>query len=573
MATKTILYDDFRKGRNDTVAPNQLEDDEMFEAINLDLSERGGFSRRKGVVPTNSVKIGTQLMSPYEWICGNLRIILNVKYDGTTYSFGKIEGDVFTPRQTVLSGELAIIVIRNVLYFGDGTNIYEWGAYDYTPASGTVNLVTNDVVMNTDGEFYRSKLTRSSVNLSTETYTNTTNWELVTLAKNVVCDYIRPIKANPDVTNNIAPIKKCTYFLHHPASFRIFAYGNPDEPTALYFSEANEMGYWKGTNKLYPSKNDGGITAICNLTDCLMVSYNTMWYYWRGVSTADMTWKPLPLPYGCKSQGSLALTPFSITYLGDDNIYNVTASILSSEVVMLQPEQIIKSLTEGTQEIILNSIKVPKNAKAIFHKEKYMLAFNDDESLNYNNKVLVYYWNTKGVVINEGLEIYGWIEKNDGELLIASRGWMLIADTGYSDWDTQLGQKKPIRIFAETKFYNLKALLNPKYLSRMFFVFRQTLEEDPKVDIRIFSDYRMTGFYDVNLAESLVWGREWGNTWGWNDMIIKGAFLSAVANTFKIQFENDDLDSQITVYAIGFEYELLEPNPAMINYREEELLI
>src|SRR5690606_40239160 len=45
---------------------------------------------------------------------------------------------------------------------------------------------------------------------------------------------VQPVD-EPD--NDLTPIKRCRFIVHHPNSYRIFAAGDPENVSALYYSE------------------------------------------------------------------------------------------------------------------------------------------------------------------------------------------------------------------------------------------------------------------------------------------------------------------------------------------------
>lgn len=100
-------------------------------------------------------------------------------------------------------------IVGNVLFFGDGQELWQWGATDYSTESGTRSITTGKIVKcnyvndlptadytTTDrtqdieigtlvkvtgtGKVYRSLQKRTAVNLETETYTDTTKWTAIT---------------------------------------------------------------------------------------------------------------------------------------------------------------------------------------------------------------------------------------------------------------------------------------------------------------------------------------------------------------------------------------------------------
>jgi hypothetical protein len=177
--------------------------------------------------------------------------------------------------------------------------------------------------------------------------------------------------------NDIVPIRKCTMLYFHKGSMRVFAAGNPDD-NALYWSEIGSPTKWNtGINKLYPINEHTKVTGITEISSALLVSYENSWYSWTGVDPGDdATWKQLNIPYGCACHESIALTPYSFTYLSKDGIYTVSASILSQPLVMLQSKGMITKITENRAEKLIGSIVDRKICRGIFYDNTYYLAYN-----------------------------------------------------------------------------------------------------------------------------------------------------------------------------------------------------
>lgn len=361
---------------------------------------------------------------------------------------------------------------------------------------------------------------------------------------------------------NLADIKKCTIFAVHSGSFRVFAAGNPDD-NALYYSEIGLANYFKGEiNKLYPSGGGfGKITAMANLSDALLVSYESGWYSWTGITPlTDAYWKPLNIPYGCACPKSVALTPSSFTFLGKDGLYNVSASILSYEAVLLQGKEIIKKITSNTVEKTLRSISDKVKCRAVFYNNVYYLAYNTDGS--NNTRVLKYEWDSGSFTIVTGWKVNAWIA-DPANLYFATTNYVLKTNTGYHDVDVTTGADKAIAFHVKTKEYTFGAPLMNKVVQMVGFIFKQGASDVATAAINVITGYETYSFQAANLAESLIWNRIWGATWGWREAIVKMAELIKVSNTFQIEIINNNLDEPITLIGIGFVYEktdLVTPN-------------
>ena len=578
MSSRTvILHNNFLGGLNDTASPNQLKDTELVVADNCDLSERGGFGTAQGAIKVNPSSLGGQIVVGFEWNLGPTSRNVIVRDNGTSYHIGLLDGDtgVFTEKQEVAKGEIGHMIVSNRLFFVDGEEMYEWGTYDYPATIGTVDIVTGDIVHNNtvigDLHFYVALADHGSTDLEAELFTNTSKWRDSTAQAGIASDECRVTTPYDSIDNDLDPIIKCTMFAQHAVSLRIFATGNPDEPSAVYYSDIADITYFKITDKLTPTNNEGYTTAIGAFEDTVLVSYNDTWYYWQGVDVSDATWKILPIPYGCVSHGSLVVTPLSITFLGRTNIHKINVSILNTDVVSLQTSSIISQPTEGKVEDTIKSITDNGKVVSTFYDDKYMMAYCDDGT-GINNKVLIYDWNTKGFRISTDWKVNDFCNKSNGELYIMSKNYVLNAFTGYKNVDVETGEDREVNMKIVTKHFDMGNMLNPKYFSKVFFVFRQYTDIESLVNITIRADYKTLILENVDISQSLVYGREWGLTYGWVDQVIFTGELDVVANTVQITIESSQIDIPVTCYAIGFEYESLEINPDMITNREEDLI-
>lgn len=358
-------------------------------------------------------------------------------------------------------------------------------------------------------------------------------------------------------TCDLTPIKKCTMFVMNPENLRVFASGNPDDPTAVYFSEYNHFEHFKSTSVLYPNTAEKEVRGMTVLLDHVLVSYTNVWYHWKGIDPDDAVWKPLPILTGAINHYCIAVTPFSITYVSDYGLHNVNAGILYQDAVVINNTRLFKNLAEGRFTKLIKNIKNPKNAKMIYEKEKLYLAYSDDESNTSNNKVLVYKWNTQGVSIYDGWQVNKWLPTFDGELLFCTKNYVLKTGKGYSDIDVDTGLAKAIAYEVETKDYDLKNPFAIKFLYNFFVAFQQDDDVEPKVDVTLIGDYKTQdiAFQDVSAIDSFVWGRTWGLKWGWVNAIVKRFQINGKALRYRINFYCDLLNSPVTCYGVGFDYE------------------
>jgi hypothetical protein len=664
------IYRDFSGGLNDTVASLAMKDNELALAENVDFSaEVKAFHTRKGCVNVNPVSFDADVTDGYSWDVGSFYhkciVVGGIVYQIDVLSGNAVQKIILTQGAT----EIYPFVVSNILYFGDGSELYSWGGFDYTSEQGTKTILTGDIVRNNDspsgtkGNFYRAKSDLGSVDLKTATYTDTGKWDDVTdvngLASNAVrpvrpynparqeivkvtitsgasaagnvilslnnVDYATAIAASDSVTsviskmmattttgwtkekngnvimytkndtgysengyldpsvtgitasmetvqegktndNDLSPIRKCTMFVYHPGSARVFAAGNPND-NGLFYSEIGIPTYFNSAiNKVYPSSGYGRITALGLLSDSVIVSYEDGWYAWRGITPLSgqnpAEWKQLNIPNGCVCHDSLRLAPYSFIFLGKDGIYNISASILEYEIVMLQGRNVIQKITANRIDKIIASIADKRRCRGIFDSNVYCLAFNvlGDSA---NSRVVKYEFDTKSFTVVTGWNVNKWI-RDPENLYFASKNYLMKANTGYSDIDVETGEPKPIAVHVLTKEFDLGSPLTQKFCRLVGLVFKQAVSEtESQIDIELNAGYDKYKVNGIIVSESLIYGRDWGLRWGYREAVTDVIEYIQVSNTFQIEFKNERLDDPVTLIAVGFMYrdaDVFRPN-------------
>lgn len=461
-------------------------------------------------------------------------------------------------------------------------------------AAGTITVVLDDVDFTTSvtaGQDVSAILTALNATVTTG-WSKKKSGNSITYTKNsvglVANGYVDPGITGVTVTyetlangkaddNDLAPIKKCTMFVVHTSSYRVFAAGNPDD-NAVFYSEIGQPTYFiSAYNKLYSSIGYGATKGMLQLSESVLISYEDGWYAWDGITPLqDAEWKPLNLPYGCASHRSIALTPYSFVFLGKDGIYNVSASILSSELVLLQGENIIKKITDKRLDKTMASIIHPEKCRGVFYDNAYYLAYSVDET--GNKYVVKYEWGMDAFSKFTGWHVNTWVKDPDS-LYFASKNYFLKTNSGESDIDVETGEEKAIELFVMTKEYSLGDPFMNKLMDLVGLIFKQRDDQDlSSVDVRVVTGYSSfdvesldvsghTAYIidnvnvtasivdGINISESLIWGRDWGLIWGFRESIIKIIELTAISNTFKVAIRNNRINDPITLIGIGFIYE------------------
>jgi hypothetical protein len=672
------IYRDFSGGFNDTVAAMSMKDNELALAENVDFSvEVKAFHTRKGCVNVNPSSLGADVTDGYSWDVGSFYHKCIV-VGGIVYQIDVGSGEA-TQKIALTQGatEIYPFTVNNILYFGDGSELYSWGGFDYTSEQGTKTILTGDIVRNNDspsgvkGDFYRAKSDLGSVDLKTATYGDIEVWDDVTDVNGLASNAVRPVKPynparqevvkvtitsgaiiegnvilslnnvdyatavaagdsvtsvisnmmatatdgwtkekngnaimytknetgysengylDPGITgitasmetvqegktddNDLSPIRKCRMFVYHPGSARVFAAGNPDD-NGLFYSEIGIPTYFNSAiNKVYPSNGYGRITALGLLSDSVLVSYEDGWYAWRGITPLSgqnpAEWKQLNIPNGCVCHDSLKLAPYSFIFLGKDGIYNISASILEYEIVMLQGRNVIQKITANRIDKVIASIADKKKCRGIFDNNVYYLAFNVLEDAA-NSRVIKYEFDTKSFTIVTGWNVNKWI-RDPENLYFASKNYLMKANAGYSDIDVETGEPKPIAVHVLTKEFDLGSPLTQKFCRLAGLVFKQDISEiESQIDINLKAGYESYKVNGVTVSESLIYGRAWGLRWGYREAVTTVIEYIQVSNTFQIEFRNERLDDPVTLIAIGFEYrdaDVVRPG----NMKDEVLL-
>ena len=435
----------------------------------------------------------------------------------------------------------------------------------------------------------------------------------------IIYDTIKEGKIND---NNLDPIKKCTMFVLHTPSMRVFAAGGTGD-NALFYSEIGNPTYFNSDIcKVYPSSGFGKITALGALSKSIIVSYEDGWYVWEGVTPLSginqASWSPLNLPSGCVAHRSLTLAPNSFMFLGKDGIYRVDASILNETFVMYLGRRVIQRITLGRLDKTIESIVDKSKCRGVFYDNCYYLAFNEaaggrtlpanpDGSppfgarlgdiiesasgrfkiiggsegdwileplinvITGNTKVIKYEFDTDSFSIITGWYVNQWI-RDPESLYFCTYNYLMASGRGYSDIDVYSGDIKPIRVHVKTKEFPLGNEFSYKFVQLVGLVFKQgDTEEESKSDVTLHSGYIKYRVNDIDITESLVYGRSWGLTWGFKDSTAVIIEYTQPSTTYQIEFESTRINDPVTLLGICFTYR--QTTVAKPDYMEDEALL
>lgn len=576
---KLTEYKDFSGGMNDTLTPLNLKDNELIYALNVDLSEQGGFSNRKGCVKVNSASLGKLVLRHMTWTIGDEKRYLAVLKSTTAESYELVRlnenGTIHSTLQSSTS-MIYVFLFRNRIYFTSLNNLYVYGDYHFLPTSTSQAVVAGEVVFNkpktsgtgVEGRFYKAKVATTIIN--TTNLGDTANWEDVTDIVNTLSNQVITVKLKAGVTDgSLDNIKKCTLFAFHSKSMRVFASGNPSDPSAVYFSEPNQFNYFKTTSVLYPAHNNlGKVTCLIDVMANMLVGFENGWYQFTGISVeTNAEWKKLPIPYGCIASRSLVLTPYSITFLAKDGIYTMSVNVVNTDSVIVMSDQMVVNQTKDKMENAIKSIINPSEAHAVLYDNFYYLHYKDSEG----PKTLVLDMSKRAFQLMSGYEIYDFVVTSANELLYACKNYILKVE-GDVDIDINTGSQIPIHMKVKTKPYDFGENVSRKYVTFMYFTFRQHIDIDiSPITLTLKAGYNDLYFGETDIAESLVYRRIWGKTWGFNEYVMREAEVKLIANKYQVIFEKEVLNDKTTVYAIAFRHKMMSPRGLPISYGVEEI--
>jgi hypothetical protein len=446
------VFKDMRGGWNTDKAPGNLADNELELADNVDYSKRWGGQKRKDVV-NHLGSFAQQVERIFEWSTSDgTEELMAILADGSLVR----TSDGSTIFQ-LFGTHISYFVLKEYLYIVDGNNYYRIDdtAFNYEAVvekdtssveedgdkftaelDTAFNLKQDDLV--TDSEtvsLYSDPDTTFTKDTDyTMNYTDGKITPLSTGSMEAEENYYVEYEYNVESDNDLTPLRKCKYVIRHPKSYRIFAAGNPDDPSALYYSEYNEPDYFKGFSVLYPTTNDGTIQGLKVIDDMLLVFYPENIWVWRGIDPeTDAVWEKLPVKHGIYNHRTLETTYNALTFVDNSGIY------------ALDRQKGIQNITENKVSNEIKNISNKESICSVFDasNNRYMLAYSDTSGRN--DKILTFDWELGAFARWTGLgDINDFCYTKDGKLLMATDNYIqkMNQDYGTNDINIHLKSRK-----------------------------------------------------------------------------------------------------------------------------------
>ena len=99
------------------------------------------------------------------------------------------------------------------------------------------------------------------------------------------------------------------------------------------------------------------------------------------------------------------------------------------------------------------------------------------------------------------------------------------------------------------------------------------MEGESNLNLKITGEDTKEISLDLNLSDSLIWGRKWGNIWGFSDIMYKYIETDLTSINFKFSLYHNSFDDMMILLGFGFIYETLKSEVGYCAGDEQKLMI
>ena len=511
MAYKEYTLRDFYKGVNLSPVTDLSDPHEILSGGNIVLHPGEGYSNRPG---------------------------LKYVFNGDTILYGKPFTVILDPKG------------RGYLIFS-GSYLYLL-SYDFA----TLNTIASTIDYRSDLEVVTPAV--MSGKLYFVTGTKFYEWDLI--VGNAIAEVV------PKTDQTLDHIKLCSLLINR--NNYLYASGSLSESNLVYFSGLGDATDFATTNAVKAITNDGdNIVSLIEFLDKLVAMKTFSAYGGTGmIPMSELVWYPMVIHEGTASPASYARVQNSLSYLGMNGIYLLTAvytDVYSTRNVSNRLNDYIKELSNKR-----------KCRMTQYQNKLYVLVDSDGDGLN--DTILVGHNN---MMFNENSK-----DDNDTGIQIPftvwdSDGFYPIQAIGNLDGDLLIFHKmgdyvhisKPDKDLYRDEF-NGKGIhskvrhkidfskpMNIKKINSLVLFLKQNSTEDTTVNVKYKVDYIESPDIPVGNADpSAVWGSsEWGEAkWGWIDAVPVEVPIRMGGYVVEVELTHDVIDEPLTVYGFGFKFKL-----------------
>jgi hypothetical protein len=490
---------DFSAGLNLMAPSDNMAPNELQVAENIELYNRGGFGRRSGIVQHAEVTGATKLDLYMEFEYLDPE---GVSHLSKLVFYDGVLRDITRGVElaTGLGSHLAYEIYKYKLYLMNGTRFMEY-----------------------DG----------------------------TALKDVTCT---------EADSNLAKIKKCRYIAQR--GVRLFATGNPAEPTVLYYTETGRPEYWRVLNVVETVTDDGDInTGLKEFHGALVVFKTRSIFAWFGYDpNNDVEFHQIPCHTGCRAYRTICNVGNAVWFLGDGGVY----ALVGTYKDVISTAQVSQKITPLFESIKHGSTLGQSSASAVYYKDRYYLSIATEEP-GVNNVVYVLYGDrvddngvAPGVVYTGWSIACWWHSLVDDELYSGSSVSGIVHHHDTNCW-TDLGEPIPVRVRTAPIESVIGEYIRMKKYKRGYAILRQFETYDSEATINCTIDYHTISTV-VDPDESLIWDmRDWDvSRWGFIDVVTRRFRIGKKGKRLTVEIADDSAE-RLEFYGFGCEYKIKKP--------------
>ena len=461
--TSFKAYSEFVGGQNTASASDNVSDNEVRLATNMDVILRGALRTRKGTVATT-------------WDC--MAALASDKIPSKIAEFS-------TPAGVLVQ----LALVDGSLYRRDNATALLTGCGTYMDFT----VYNNKVYMFIKDSYY--------------TYDGTTLAEAT----------------NSQTDSQLATIKKCKYIVARAE--RVFCSGNPDSPNSLYYSQIGDPTYFKtGGFVVQAASADGDfITGLAEFNENLLVFKSRGIWAWMGYSIVDdVKFVRLNVHTGTRHDATITNVNSYLFFLGDDGVYAMRSAYSGGIDTVKISTTIDDIMKEMSKDSAFNA-----TATGLYADGKYFLSFTRvtlNDTLIVCHVQAGEDFKTLPWTEYKGVTAASMLKSGDGNVYFGSASTKLIYRYDEDAFD-DVGV--PFDYEIQTKDYDMGSPIHLKKFKRVWVRTNQELESNTTYDVLIKIDYATVEYIEADGSESLVWDKgSWGeNKWGWIDTVTR-AFKS-----------------------------------------------
>jgi hypothetical protein len=346
-------------------------------------------------------------------------------------------------------------------------------------------------------------------------------------------------------------------------------FGDPNEPTQVYFSDYETPDYFPATNTLrFDTGKQEEITCIVRIQDYLTIFSKTVIYILTGKSPDDYAISLINDSVGCIAPASAVLTGNVVTFLSQEGVFTLRPSTFKLDQLNVQRvDAKIKS-------------QMPKdiNACALNHDAQYWLCFPD-------KKVIYRYYYERGVWVKDAsdrLDIVRFLGYGADVYNLTKTGQVLKhSNNFYYDAIGEDGFQTLYEMRVETKYFDLSKSFNFKKLKRLYILGRNYDNYDAEFFVKIFADADLvlnpetgqalidpTGYVywqtvsspNVEFNQATILG-SWNldvDHLGGQYLSVQKARIRGKCRRAKLVFTNSQMQ-EVELFGFGLEFKLKKP--------------